>query len=230
MCGCSCFRLRTTRSMNTLCLSLLLVTCVASSELPDDFTLELRRKDSSPHDLYITWTLPEDFEFAGDFDIKAQKRGSDSWIIAHGKQDATSFHLADLMTNARYRVCMTVPIQAVNASTWEAVTHDECSSMKTPPAIRADSVLVLLAVIGYLLVMVLIGYICWSHAHKRQSSDEEEEQEEIVEKIENGESRPFLLNAQPPGTQRPRSAIEDEDIPYITPTWEQLANEKKTVS
>ena len=219
------------RFKQQICFCLVLLASLVASLTAHNTSMNVRQVESSPHDLYFTWDLPQGMEIQDEFEVKAQKRGSRSWIIAYGDSTATSFHLADLMTNAHYTVCMSVTLTPVNNTepASEAVNQRECAVMRTPPTIRADSVLVLLAVIGYLLAMVLLGYICWSRAHRQQRPDDvDDEDTEIVEKIENGESRPFLLNAQPPGLQapRPRSAIEDEDIPYITPTWDQLASEK----
>ena len=134
-------------------------------------TLHLKRKDSTPNSLLVTWQLPEEYE-VGSFDTKTQKEGSDSEIIGpRVNGPITEYEIPDLMTNSKYEVCMVMTLVPVNASSGlENETVRDCAIMKTPPAIRADSLIVLFCVIGYLLLMVLLGYLCWRRAMKQHVS------------------------------------------------------------
>ena len=208
---------------------------LASGEAQSEQTsFALHRIDSTPHSLLVGWnvTVGGYRVSSSHIDITLKKKNRDVTMHVQVSASLSQYEVPDLTANSKYTVCLSAELTEMETS--ESAPHEQCVSMKTPPTIRADSILGLLAVIGYLLAMVLLGYSCWSRANS--GSEEEEADEEtgvspIEEKIESNESQPFLLSAQPLGSRppaRPRSAIEDADIPYITPTWEQIAASEKT--
>ena len=202
---------------------------LVSVDAQTDKAFALRRVDSTPHTLLIGWNVTErGYDvMSSKIQIEVRKKGRDMWMNGTVSSTAHRYTVHDLFSNSQYTVCLRAELIEIQTSTTD--DHEQCVTMMTPPQIRPDSLLGLFAVIGFLLAMVLLGYICWSRANSNLEEEEEGELSPIEEKIESNESRPFLLSAQPVSTKpaRPRSTIEDADIPYITPTWEQLAANEK---
>ena len=90
--------------------------------------------------------------------VTAQKKDSDSVIISPDiNNTVTQYTVHDLMTDSEYEICATVTLKN---STGE-FEETECLAEETIPLIRADSLYILFIVLGYFIIMVLIGIICW---------------------------------------------------------------------
>lgn len=194
------------------------------STTPPPLKLSLSHVKSSTSSIKVNWSVPNGY-FLKEYRIQATKETSDSLMVSptfHGDNE-TDYELHDLMTNSDYLVCIDAIVTGLNNT-----EYIECISSFTIPVIRVDSVVVLCCVLGYLLLMVLIGYLCWRRAHKKKAEQEAEEEEGGQKTQENGDqSKPILL-VSPPTDARPRSVIEDDaDIPFITPTWEQIEKENQ---
>lgn len=107
--------------------------------------------------------------------VTAQKKDSDSVIISPEiNNTVTTYTIDDLMTDSEYEICATA---TVKNSTGEFEVQD-CLAEETIPLIRADSLYILFIVLGYFIIMVLIGIICW------KCNTPEEDEVEIIENEE----------------------------------------------
>jgi hypothetical protein len=197
----------------------LLVVCTAE-DTPFNFTAYKRTTSS----IEITWKLPKDVSLV-KASVYATRESSDVTVRGNEFTDedeegeqVTSYVVTDLLPNSLYEVCMEATI-LVNG---KEESHTECEAMKTIPYIRADSVYVFFIVLAVLLFIVLVGAAFWFLAKKRMESEEGD-----AEGGECGEDQttPILKSSQPPAYEannRPRTGIDDEDIPYITPPLAQL--------
>ena len=137
------------------------------------------------------------------------------------------FEADDLVEDSQYDVCITS--QVMNDT--ESMELRDCFKSFTIAYVRQDSVYVLFLVIAYILLMLLIGYVSWrcavAKAEKKAAAAEAEEEENEGKqkaKIVPEELKPILLSSL--SDDQPKSSIEDEDIPYITPPWRENEREE----
>lgn len=126
--------------------------------LPPVFNINLTHVESDTSHIDIAWVLvPAGYE-VDSWVVQAQKEDSESLIISPSLNATTrDYSVEDLMAKTDYVICLIA--SAANESWSGEVTT--CEDMSTIALIRWDSIYVLFLVIGYLLLMVLIGIICW---------------------------------------------------------------------
>ena len=206
------------------------------AQTPEQFlNISPRRRTTSS--LEVRWKVPDGYILSKSY-LEAKRMNSGDQgvsVVTPDLGNATSkYEISDLMTNSKYEICLYAEVTKIDPNITSDMEENivRCTTMSTVPLIRADSLIVLFCVIGYLLLMILIGYLCWRRAHKQKEeqllNDEDDSDEEEKARENGDQSKPILLSAPPPQQQqRPRSAIEDEDIPYITPPWDQIEKEKQ---
>ena len=204
-------------------------TSMITTPVPD-FGVVLTHLGSSTSSITVEWTIPSAYDaHIMEYMVQARKKDSDSVLRSPSITPTERlYEVADLMTNSHYEICIYAKFKEgheVNGSIPEA-----CDELYTLALIRNDSLIALFAALGYIVLMILIGYLCWYCAQKRSKGAASEdgsgdEQEELLEKKD--DSGQHLL--APPAQGRPRSSIEEElpYIPYITPPIEEMDNDRE---
>lgn len=191
------------------------VTTVTVPTTIDPRFVRLHHKSSTTGSITMNWTVPNSAEVDG-YRVQSWKTGSDSKTISPTLAwNETEYVITDLLRNTDYKVCVYAMVPTNDTD------ERSCLNVFTIPLIRWDSLLALLLVILAILILVLLGIICWRRELKKHKGDNNSEDEN--KKSES--SQPILL--APPVDNRPRSSIEDEDIPYITPPIEELENDDR---
>ena len=139
-----------------------------------------------------------------------------------------SFEAEDLVKDSIYDVCITSEVM----NDTESLEFRDCFESFTIPYIRPDSVYVLVIVVFVFTLLIMIGYCSWRRdvakaeaaAAAAAEAEEEENEGKKEAKIVPEEQKPILLSS--PSDDRPKSSIEDEDIPYITPPWSEIEREE----
>lgn len=192
-------------------------TDVPTTYIPPVFGIELLHSGSNVNHIDVRWESHESFnDDVKRYYLTAQKRGSLNVLTSPDlDSDVREYLIEDLIHNSYYEVCLFAELK-------NGTTVEDCEDeWFTIEFIRDDSLIILFCVLGYIFLMILIGYLCWSYA-KKKAEEEAEEEEEEAEK----EGNEALL-----GKQRPQSAgIDDRDIPYITPPLSELEKEKSKPS
>lgn len=187
------------------------------------FFLSVQYNESSTTTIHITWDVPETNDIRHYYVQSRRKDRSDIIRSPPLPSSRRNYVIHDLVRNSEYQVC-------VYAHFDNETSTSNCTDMGTIPLIRDDSLIGVFCALGYILLMILLGYLVWRY-HKRKSEKKLLESEEGSRSEEEGEKlNPNSAPAQylgPPGSDVPRSSIEDQDIPYITPPVEQLSDEEK---
>ena len=208
---------------------LLLVSCIHAQETNTTEAvepevkpeLELIHKESTTSSIELEWIVA-DPSLVENFVVQSKKINSES-ITKSGLIEEYSYVVEDLRTNTNYEICVLVNYK-------DAASEDgvECVIFSTVPLIRFSSWIALLGVLGYVLLMVLLAYICWRHKMNQLQAEEDEEAldpDGVNEKMNTNQEPITYLSAPPRPGQK--SSIEDPDIPYITPPVEQLTQTER---
>lgn len=196
------------------------VATVVMATTKDTTFLKVTHKKSTTTTITVNWSVSDEYDVEG-FNVEALKAGSQATVKSPtlSKND-TEYKIEDLSRNTRYNVCVHAVLPESSA---DNITDYACLSIKTIPLIRWDNLLAVICVLLALLLLVLLGLLCWRHAKKKQQKRHAGEENDHNKKSES--TQPILL--APPVDERPRSSIEDEDIPYITPPIEELENDER---
>jgi len=202
------------------------VPAASTTPLPD-FDVEIDRAGINVNEITIVWESPSAYNDEVDhYYLTATKIGSENVLTSPDlDSDVREYRIADLVHESDYQVCLYAVMK-------NGTTIPDCSPTEVDPKdpnsevyhtlafIRDSSLVVLFCVLGYILLMILLGYICWSYAKKKAEAEYEEEEEE--EEEEKG-GRALL------GNNRPGSAgIDDSDIPFITPPLSELQKDTRS--
>lgn len=200
---------------------------VATPTKEPEFHIHLNHLSSSTSSITVEWYIPPTFEEnIEDYLIEARKLESEAILTSPSlPSNETLYEIEDLATNSKYEICLQANFKP--GMEIDGENHKVCNEMYTLALIRKDSIVALCIAIGYILLMVIIGIVCWMCAQKKSregdaaQDDQAEEEELLTEKAGNN----YLA---PPPQSRPRSSIEEElpNIPYITPPLEELARER----
>lgn len=188
---------------------------------PESFGINFDHKDSSTSSITVGWRVPERFPVS-KYEVSSQKTSTNATMHSGDLDpEENEYVIEDLATHTEYYVCVYAHVTLEDAS--EESVEKECHHVETIPVIRVDSVVALLGVVGFIALLILIGYLVWKQAVKKAEAEKEDEEEE--EKIKPNEQPQTYLGAPP--NNAPKSSIEDQDIPYITPPVEQLSPSEK---
>ncbi len=158
--------------------------------------------------------------------IKGENQTVTTATVEELSEDQT-FIIQNCKKTTEYEVC---------AEAWHNETYSEerCSydeegnDFSTPVAIYKKTLIILFGVLGYILLMILIGWCVWKRDYKAAEArllENEEGEEEEKEKLKEQQQPQTYLGA--PAEGAPISSIEDADIPYITPPVHQLSPSDK---
>ena len=184
--------------------------------------LRLIHKESHTASIVVEWLVDEELT-VDSLVIRSQKTGSD--YMRHSPELNVSsrvYVIPDLVVDSKYRVCVLAIVSQEDGETGEL---ESCEVLYTIPYLRLDSILALVIVLLVLGFLVLLGLICWRRAHRKATHHDDDSSIEgsITKKSES--TQPILLAV--PDDGRPRSSIEDLDIPYITPPLDELAQDDR---
>lgn len=194
------------------------VTATIATATEDTRFVKLSHTRSTTKSITVDWTVPENSGVEG-FRVETVKIGSQAKQISPILEwNATEYVIEDLSRNTDYQVC----VHALLAPT-SNTTEQSCLDLYTIPFIRWDSLIALFIVLGIVLLLVVLGLLCWRHARNKQRRKHNEDPDN--NKIKSESTQPILL--APPVDDRPRSSIEDADIPYITPPIDELENDER---
>ena len=179
-------------------------TILPTDALPTDNTptdntpksfLNIAPKRRTTSSLEVRWKVPEGYILNKSYLQARRLHEGDQQVsvVTSDLGNATSkFVINDLMTDSKYEICLYGEVARVSYNASADMEGDivECVKMSTVPLIRADSLIVLFCVIGYIVLMILIGYLCWRRAHKQKEEEllkEEEESDDDEKAHENGD-------------------------------------------
>ena len=202
----------------------------ASTE-PTFSGVRFSHKESTTTAIIVEWEVSADYEAMG-FRVMVQKEGSRDVIRSPAlPASQREYATEDLVMHASYNVCLWAAINSGEVG----FTSDEngdvfykehwCIDAVTIPIMRDDSVIALVAALGYIILMILIGYLCWRYAKSRMEREEDEETDDTEET--KMRSDPYPPPYSPRKDPAIRSSIEDPDIPYITPPIGELSTDEQ---
>jgi len=179
-------------------------TILVSTE-PPAFSLVLQEIESSTSTIKLNWTVPRNYEIKYSR-VQSNRIDSDA-ITSSPELTETEYEVEDLKRETKYNICVTV----YNEGT-EYDGTQKCDTFATIKLIRDDSLIALFGVIGFLLLCILGGYLCWKYQASKHKKDEDGEEGENA-KLNNVHGNPV--------------SIEDNDIPFITPPPDELTPEER---
>lgn len=143
---------------------------------PPVFDIELFHTGSDTNEIDINWISHSSFnDDVKRYYITAQKKGSENMLTSPDMEsDVREFLIEDLVHESDYEICLYAEMK-------NGTLIDTCDDYFTIPFVRDDSLIVLFCVLGYIFLMILIGYLCWSYAKKKAEAEYEEEEEEEEE-------------------------------------------------
>ena len=182
-------------------------------------TIQLKHRESTTSSIEVEWYVPTFMrDSVSTYIIQSNKKDSEVIITSPSLND-TMFLIEDLRSNMEYTVCLHVT--DIDGNDGDEV----CEQFETIPFIRLSSIYGMIASLGYILLMILLGYIFWRcKMNELQKAEDEEEldPDSVNEKDKLApNNEPIVYLASPPRPGQ-RSSIEDPDIPYITPPVEKL--------
>jgi hypothetical protein len=197
---------------------------------PPEFSIMVTRVRRSTSSITIEWKIPYNYEDdIDDYQITTRKEGSEDLLSSRSlPNNGTLYEIENLVVSSKYHICITANFKSGDAPS------EQCEEFETLGFIRTDSIIAMVIVLGYILLMIIIGIICWFCAQRRLAAAEAEKEEDDVGVDQEEEE---LLTAKqdnnllvPPPIYRPRNSIEEElpNIPYITPPLEELNREGVT--
>ena len=189
---------------------------------PETFHIDIEHKESTTSSITIGWKVPNGFEVTEYEVISRKTSGNATTYSGPLDPDEDQYHLSDLAINTQYEICVKAEVELDEDVGDE--NDEACKLVSTIPLVLVKSLVVLFCVLGYVGLMILIGYCVWKRDTKKFLA-EQAEQEEEQEKMKTNEQPQTYLGA--PGNNAPKSSIEDQDIPYITPPVEQLSPSEK---
>ena len=176
------------------------------STTPPTLHIKFTHLDSGTDFIKFNWTTPKIFEFTYSI-VKSQRSDSEA-IMTSPQLTEQEYMLEDLRRETKYNVCVTIFQEGEEYSGYE-----QCTDFDTIKLIRDDSLIALFCVIGFLLLCILGGYLCWKYQQKKLEQEEEDGDEGENAKLNNAHGNPV--------------SIEDRDIPFITPPPEELTAEER---
>lgn len=155
-------------------------TTPAAPTEPPQFSVNFHRTSVDTNAIGIRWENDDDFDSAVSYYyVTAQREGSDSVLrSANISNTDRTFNVEDLVHESGYTICLYAVM--TNGTLARNCENDE--TLETIPFVRDDSLIVLFCVLGCILLMILLGYFCWSYAKKKAEEEYEEEEEEEEEK------------------------------------------------
>ena len=201
---------------------------LVTTEAPiTEFSIELYHRESTTSSVSIVWRplIPEGIKIT-KYRIETNKQDSESVTTSPElPADTTEYIVEDLIKDSKWKICVVASIS--NDTFSQDEEHFKCLDSFTIPYIRDDSLYVLAITVAVIGSLVLIGYLSWrcavQEAEKRAAEAEAEEEEDENDEgklIKPVQAKPILLSPVDNSPDRPKSSIEDEDIPYITPPLE----------
>lgn len=190
---------------------------------PPEFSIKVLENERSTSSIAIDWVIPKFYQDkVKNFEVQGKKRNSSAIISSTAlTSEHRSYIIEDLRTNTDYEVCVfvtVVDIDGVNGP----VEYEDCKYLSTIAIMRVGSIIGLIVALGYILLMILLGYLCWRyHKSKILAEQAKKEEDEENENKDVAEKQPIMYLAPPVPGQR--SSIEEDDIPYITPPVDKLS-------
>jgi len=142
-----------------------------------EFSLDIHHMQSTTSSIQFRWdaAVPEWMKVSS-FSITVAKIGSEvdslmTYPEVPGREDY--FEAEDLIKDAEWTVCVTSKVLNGTSNPQE-VEFKDCFDSFTIPYIRPDSVYVLFLVFGYIILMILVGYISWKCAVSRKEKAQAE--------------------------------------------------------
>jgi hypothetical protein len=179
---------------------------ITVSTEPPEFSITLLHLESSTDTIKFNWTVPPNYEVTYSR-VKSNRIDSDA-VTTSPDLTETEYTIEDLRRDTSYNVCVSVYNKD---SEYDGST--ECETYSTIRLMRDDSLLALFAVIGFLLLCILGGYLCWKYQQSKAAAKQEEAEEGENAKLNNANGPPL--------------SIEDNDIPFITPPPDELTPDER---
>ena len=143
---------------------------------PPVFEVELVHVRSFINAISVSWATHKSF----NDDVKryyatATKVGSLNVLTSPDiTSDIRQFEFEDLVHESDYMICLYCEME-------NGTLIEDCEQLDTIAFIRDDSLIILFCVLGYIGLMILLGYFCWSYAKKKAEEEAMEEEEEEKE-------------------------------------------------
>ena len=223
-----------------LCCVCVAVVCVATVTADGSLFVDVTHRESSTSSISIEWRVRDEYLY-DVIEFMVETRKMDSAAVTRSEPlpvERRFYEIRDLSTNAGYEICVSGWKLANATVVDDNVSQRHCVEMATIPLIRTDSLVVLGISIGLVLLTIVAGYLCWRCAKARleraaaKAGDGGDDDNNATntngyQPIEEPTvDKPSFL--EPPPSQvirRPRSTIEDDDIPYITPPLSELSDD-----
>ena len=85
--------------------------------------------------------------------------------LSHTKSAFPSIQIRDLISNSKYLICVEFHVTDIAGLDLDFEgRREQCLTLATIPVVRYQDLLILACVVGYLLLMCLIGLLCWMRA------------------------------------------------------------------
>lgn len=168
-----------------------------------EFSLEINHLASSVSSIELSWkALVPDSIRVERYRITAVKNGSEAVTTGPPlKPTRTGYVVEDLVADSMYHVCVMVTLVNTTSLIVEGAEgveeeYRQCVHVATIPYILENSLYVLCGTIGFILFLVLVGFITWRCAmcHAEQAERKKDKGEGSGD-AEKGEEAPFLASS-----------------------------------
>ena len=178
---------------------------------------ELSMTRSDVHEILVSWNISDQYDV--DYcSLTHQKEGSQAITYSGSLYNATDGYLiSDLVPDSEYKICLILTLAHSDQCEKSEESCMECVPMSTIEIIRDDSLIAVIVTLGIILLLILIGYLCWYCAKRKlERCDDDDDDDECEHGSEVSESKQPILLSVPAGNGPRRSVdFEDQDIPYI---------------
>jgi len=137
---------------------------------PPPFSIRMQPVDSSTSSITFNWTVPRIYEV--EYYVVNSRRNDSEAITTSPQLTETEYTIEDLRKESIYSVCVTAYKDGADYHQTE-----QCSLFKTIKTIRDDSLIALFCVIGFVLLCILGGFLCWKYQQRKLQKEEEGDEE-----------------------------------------------------
>jgi len=155
------------------------LTTDAPVEVITAYNISIQHLQSTTSSVRFKWsTSIPDWMSVQNFEITATRLDSDSKsVISYPPvpKYKNFFEAEDLVKDAKWEICVTTHLlNGTSSANPEEVEVPTCFLSKTIPYIRADSLYWMFIVLGYIVLMIIIGYVSHRCAVARKEKEEAE--------------------------------------------------------
>ena len=167
--------------------------------LLEPFKLDIYHVSSSPSQIVISWNVPFGYSVK-EYQVQHREDIQQSWMTSSKlSENQTQYSIDELRSDSLYDICVQMNYTDNNQTVFDA---RKCSAISTIPFIRMDSILALVATVGYIVITVLIGCCHWMRRKAEFDKMQRERGEQL--RISRQEGQTLLK-----GDNKPHCSIEE---------------------